>query len=45
MATIKKDRSNVLVVNKEFIFMTVNNKEEVVDTDASNLINAVFPQL
>ena len=45
VATIKKDRSNVLVVNKEFIFMTVNNKEEVVDTDASNLINAVFPQL
>lgn len=45
VATIKKDRSNVLVVNKQFIFMTVNGKEEVVDTDASDLIDAVFPQL
>lgn len=45
VATIKKDRSNVLVVNKEFIFMTVNNKEGVVDTDASDLVEAVFPKL
>lgn len=43
LATIKKDRSNVLVVDKDYIFMSVNNKKNVVETDHDKIFDAIFP--
>ena len=43
VATIKKDRSNILVVDKDYIFMTVNNKKNIVETDHDTVFDAIFP--
>lgn len=43
VATVRKNRSDLTVENKKFIFMSVNHKEDTVQSDPEKLSAVVFP--
>ena len=45
IATIRKNRSDLLLENKKFTFMSKNDKDDIIDFNAQELSDAVFPTL
>ena len=44
-ATIKKNRSNGLIVGKESVFMSFNNDADIAETNYKDLKDLIFPQI